>query len=322
VTAFGYALPVEHGGPAAVIEAAVQGEAAGFDFEAIGDAFTPWLSEQGHAPNAWPLLGAIAHATSRVELMTFMTCPTMRYHPAVVAQLAATVALISEGRFTLGLSAGDNISEHPLGSPWPSEGTRLEMLSEAVEIIAALLRGQSVTVTGTHYRLEDARIWDVPPRFPAIAVAVTGSITARLAGARADAMLATAPDASLVSQFEDAGGIGAPRIGQLAVSYDVDLDVARARAHRLLRWRALDADVLAQAPNPGTVGRAAQYVRDSDVAAMIPSGPDPEPYVESVLAFVDAGFSHVSLSQAGGDQGAFVNWAGDVLLPLLRVEFG
>src|SRR5689334_22642678 len=140
----GYTLMCEQSGPRELVRDAAAAEQAGFDFEVMSDHYFPWLDSQGHSPNAWPLLGAVAHATRRVELMTYVTCPTMRYHPAVIAQQAATVSLLSGGRFTLGLGAGENLNEHVVGRGWPPVNVRHEMLGEAVDIISELLTGTYV----------------------------------------------------------------------------------------------------------------------------------------------------------------------------------
>src|SRR5690348_3064756 len=138
----------EQSGPKDLVRWAVGAEQAGFDFEVSSDHFSPWLTEQGHAPYAWAVLGAVAQATERIELMTYVTCPTMRYHPAVVAQKAATLQLLSDGRFTLGLGAGENLNEHVAGGAWPAVDVRHDMLREALEIIRPLLAGDTVTLRG------------------------------------------------------------------------------------------------------------------------------------------------------------------------------
>src|SRR5690349_21889962 len=142
MTRFGYTLMTEQSGPKELVRYAVSAEHVGFDFEVSSDHFSPWLAAQGHAPNAWTTLGAVAQATERVELMTYVTCPTMRYHPAIVAQQAATLALLSDGRFLLGLGSGENLNEHTVGEGWPGVDVRQSMLEEAVQIIRALLSGE------------------------------------------------------------------------------------------------------------------------------------------------------------------------------------
>src|SRR6476659_2858488 len=153
MVAFGYTLMTEQRGPRELVADAVAAENAGFDFEVCSDHYSPWLASQGHAPNAWAVLGAVATATQRVPLMTYVTCPIMRYHPAVVAQQAATVALLSEGRFTLGLGAGENLNEHIVGQGWPAANVRHEMFDEAVQIIRQLFAGGYVNFVGDHFRV-------------------------------------------------------------------------------------------------------------------------------------------------------------------------
>ena len=174
MTRFGYTLMTEQSGPKDLVRWAVAAEQAGFDFEVSSDHYSPWLTEQGHAPYAWTVLGAVAHATSRVDLMTYVTCPTMRYHPAVVAQKAATLQILAEGRFTLGLGSGENLNEHVVGAGWPGVATRQEMLVEAIRVIRELHTGELVTFRGEHFDVDSARIWDVPEQGVALALAVSG----------------------------------------------------------------------------------------------------------------------------------------------------
>src|SRR6478609_2209892 len=164
----------EQSGPKDLVRWAVRAEQAGFDFEVSSDHYSPWLTEQGHAPYAWSVLGAVSQVTERVELMTYVTCPTIRYHPAVVAQKAATMGLLSQGRFTLGLGAGENLNEHVVGRGWPSVRVRQEMLGEAVQIIRELFGGDLVDFTGEHFRVESARLWDLPDEPVPLAIAVSG----------------------------------------------------------------------------------------------------------------------------------------------------
>src|SRR6478735_4976491 len=134
MTRFGYTLMTEQSGPKALVDYAVAAERIGFDFEVSSDHYFPWLDAQGHSPYAWTVLGAVAQATERVDLMTYVTCPTIRYHPAVVAQKAATLGILSDGRFTLGLGAGENLNEHVVGRGWPAVDERHGLLVEAVDI--------------------------------------------------------------------------------------------------------------------------------------------------------------------------------------------
>src|SRR5918999_3258973 len=218
----GYTMMTEQAGPKDLVRHVVGAEEAGFDFAVSSDHFFPWLDEMGHAPNAWVTLGAAAHATSRIDLMTYVTCPILRYRPAVVAQQAATLQLLADGRFTLGLGAGENLNEHIVGGRWPLASVRHQMLTEAVQIIRALWAGGTVTYRGKHFEVESAKVWDLPEVAPPIGIAVSGPGSCRLAGRHADAMIATEPRTELGRMFDGAGGSGKPRIGQIALSYDPD----------------------------------------------------------------------------------------------------
>ena len=265
------------------------------------------------------MLGAVADATDAIDLMTYVTCPTMRYHPAVVAQKAATVQLLSEGRFTLGVGAGENLNEHVIGGAWPPADIRHEMLEEAVEIIRELFRGETVTRRGRHLSTENARLWDLPSEPPPIAIAASGSASCELAGRLGDAMIAVQPDAQLGREFDAAGGSGKPRIGQVGLSYDADESMARKRAHEQFRWFTGGWKVMAELPGTQHFAAASEFVDEDDVAEQVPCGPDVARHVQAVQEFVDAGFTHVAVVQiGGGHQDAFLDWAETELLPELR----
>ena len=181
----GYTLMTEQAGPRQLVRDAVAAEEAGFGFAVISDHAFPWLEEQGHSPYAWSVLGAVAQATRSLDLMTYVTCPIRRYHPAIVAQKAATVALLCDGRFTLGLGAGENLNEHVVGGGWPPADVRHEMLAEAVTIIRSLLDGGYVNHRGEHFHVESARVWDRPEERVPIGIAVSGPQSCALGSAAA-----------------------------------------------------------------------------------------------------------------------------------------
>jgi G6PDH family F420-dependent oxidoreductase len=302
----------------------VGAEQAGFDFAVSSDHFFPWLEEMGHSPNAWVTLGAAAQATSRIPLMTYVTCPSFRYHPAVVAQKAATLQILSDGRFTLGLGAGENLNEHVVGAGWPPADVRQEMLVEALHIIRELFDGNGYTnVRGEHFDVESARLWDLPEKRVPIGVAVSGAQSCAIAGEFADAMIAVEPDAELGEQFDAAGGTGKPRIGQMPICFDADRDAAVARAHSLFRWFGFGWKVNAELPGPSAFDAAAQFVRPEDVAGSIPCGDDVAAVIEAAEEYADAGFTHLALVQIGGDQQEpYLEWTRSTLLPAWREAFG
>jgi G6PDH family F420-dependent oxidoreductase len=322
MTEFGYTMLCEQSPPDALVADIRRAEEAGFDFSVISDHYQPWLLEQGHSPYAWSVLGAAAAVTERIGLMTYVTCPTIRYHPAIVAQKAATMQILSAGRFRLGLGAGENLNEHVVGEGWPAVGSRHSMLSEAIDVIDALFDapdGEAIGHHGDYFDLETARLWDRPDRRVPVGVAVSGPESCRLAGRKADLMIAVEPKAELGEMFDAAGGAGKPRVGQIAVSYDEDRAAARRRAHEQFRWFGLGWKVMADLPNPDGFDAASRFVTPEDVAESIPCGPDPADHVEKIKPFVEAGFTEIVLVQIGGsEQEKFTAWAERELLPALR----
>jgi G6PDH family F420-dependent oxidoreductase len=319
MTQIGYTMMCEQSRPDQLVRDVQQAEAAGFEFSVISDHYFPWLEAQGHSGYAWSILGAAAQATERIGLMTYVTCPILRYHPAVVAQKAATVQILSDGRFRLGLGAGENRNEHVVGQRWPAVGERHEMLEEAVEIIARLLDGEHVNFRGTHFDVESAHLYDRHEQRPPIGIAVSGRDSCALAGRSAEIMIATEPKGELVEMFEAAGGSGKPRVGQLAVCYDPDREAAVERAHDQFRWFGLGWKVNTDLPAPSSFEAATQFVRPGDVAEQLPCGSDVEEFVEKLRPFADAGFTEVALVQIGADhQEPFIGWAESELLPALR----
>ena len=320
----GYTMMTEQAGPKDLVAHVVAAEQAGFDFAVSSDHFFPWLDEMGHSPNAWVTLGAAAQATSRIDLMTYVTCPIMRYRPAVVAQQAATLQLLSDGRFTLGLGAGENLNEHVIGEGWPSVAVRHEMFAEALEIIRELLAGDGYTTFhGDYFDVDGGKIWDLPDGGVPIGVAVSGKQSCELAGEFADVMIATEPEAELGEMFDAAGGAGKPRVGQMPISYGTDKAEAVTRAHTLFRWFGLGWKVNADLPGTAGFDAASQFVREEDVAASLPCGDDVDAVLEAAKEYADAGFTRLALVQIGGDQQQpFIEWSEKTLLPAWRDAFG
>ena len=322
-TRFGYTLMTEQSGPREIVDYAGAAERAGFDFEVMSDHYFPWLDEQGHAAYAWSMMGAVTQVTDQVELMTYVTCPLMRYHPAVVAQKAATIGLLSDNRFTLGLGAGENLNEHVVGQGWPPVNIRHEMLDEAIDIIRALLDGGYVSFSGTHYQVDSAKIWDLPEQRVPVAVAVSGQQSVRSFAPVSDAMVAVEPNPSLVRTWDEVNPKAERKIGQIPICWDPDRDEAVRRAHEQFRWFAGGWKVNSELPGPAGFAGATQFVRPDDVAASIPCGPDVQPIVESVRPFWEAGFSDVALLQIGDErQHDFLRFAESDLLPALREAAG
>jgi len=322
MTRFGYTMMCEQSRPDQLVRDVQRAEQAGFDFSVISDHYQPWLSTQGHSGYAWSILGAAAQATERIGLMSFVTCPILRYHPAVVAQKAATVQILSQNRFRLGLGAGENLNEHVVGQRWPSVGARHAMLREAVDVIGSLFETNgdgTVNYRGEYFDVESAKLWDLPDERVPIGVAVSGPDSCELAGDKADLMIAVEPRAELTEMFDKASGGGKPKVGQVAIAYDSDRDAAIKRAHEQFRWFGLGWKVNADLPNPDSFESATQFVTAEQVADALSCGPDVDAHVEAVKPFIDAGFDEVALVQIGADhQESFTAWAEQELLPALR----
>jgi G6PDH family F420-dependent oxidoreductase len=314
---FGYTLMCEQLGPKELVQYGVEAERAGFDFTVISDHFHPWLEEQGESPFAWSVLGAVASQTSRMDLMTMVTCPTVRYHPAIVAQMAATIGLMSDGRFTLGLGAGENLNEHVVGKGWPPANIRHLMLEEAIGIIRRLWKGGYVSHQGDFYAVHDARIFSLPKELPPIAIAASGRESCRLAARLGAGLIATQPKPELVSMYRDAGGRG-PLYAQIALCWGRDEAQARKTAHQYFRFAVPAWKVQSELPNPVNFEAATRTVRPEDVAELMPHGPDPERYVQGINKFLDAGFENVAIVQAGPDQEGFIRFWERELAPALK----
>ncbi|MEW6154360.1 MAG: TIGR03557 family F420-dependent LLM class oxidoreductase [Actinomycetota bacterium] len=312
----GYALSSEEHRPADLVANAHRAEEAGFGFAVISDHFHPWTDQQGQSPFVWGVLGAIAHATERIEVGTGVTCPTVRLHPAIVAQAAATTADMFGGRFFLGVGSGENLNEHVTGARWPSVDVRLEMLEEAVEVMRALWEGGLTSHHGRYYTVENARIYTLPERPPPVHVAASGPKAAQLAARIGDGMVGTSPDRSTLAAFESGGGAGKPRFGQLGVCWAADEETARRTA---LQWwpnMAVPGQLSQELPLPAHFEQAAKLVRHEDME-VIPLGPDPERHLEGLRSYFDAGYDRVYVHQIGPDQEGFFRFYQREVLPKL-----
>jgi G6PDH family F420-dependent oxidoreductase len=311
VARYGYFLSSEEYNPAELVRQARLAEEAGFGALAISDHFHPWLDEQGESGLVWSVIGAISQVTS-LPITTFVTCPTVRIHPVIIAQAAATSAILTNGKFVLGVGSGEALNEHITGQHWPAADVRLEMLEEAVSVIRELFSGQLVTHHGPHYTVETARLYSLPAQPPPIYVSGFGDKATRLAGQIGDGYVNVAPAEDLVHTFRENGGGDKPALGGLKVCWDSDADRARKTMHRL--W-----------PNDYLPGETAQLLElprhFSDVSSLVtedmvtaPCGPDPAVHTGAIREYLDAGFDEVYVQQVGGSaEGFFEFYAGQVL---------
>lgn len=314
----GYALSSEEHTPHDLVHYARRAEEAGFTFALISDHYHPWTDRQGHSPFVWSVIGGIAQATQRLRLGTGVTCPTMRIHPAIIAQAAATSAAMMPGRFFLGVGTGENLNEHILGDRWPPHDVRQEMLEEAVEVIRLLWQGDTLTFRGLYYTVENARVYTLPEQLPPIMVAASGPRAAEAAGRIADGLITTAPEADLLKQFEAAGGSGKPHYGQLTVCWAQDEATARRTAFEHWPTAAVKGELTQELPTPAHFQQAAKMVREEDVAEAITCGPDPERHCAAINNFVEAGFEHVYIHQVGPDQEGFFRFYEQEVVPKFR----
>ena len=314
---YGLTLLCEVHGPNELLDQAHKAEETGFDFLVISDHFHPWLPEHEHSPFAWSVLGAVAAQTSRVELATMVTCPFVRYHPAVIAQAAATVALLSDGRrFQLGLGSGERLNEHVIGCGWPSVDVRQERLGEAVRIIQRLFGGETCSFRGEHLRLDDARLFDRPSDAPQILLAAGGPHSAKLAGETADGLIATEAKSEIVEAYQRAGGDG-PRMAEIGVCWAKSAKAAQETIHHFARWNALGWEVLPELPTPKSFAAVTSGLDPEQVSEEVPHGPDAETFVKGVRKFAKAGFDEIVLHQIGPDQDGFIRFFERELLPAL-----
>jgi G6PDH family F420-dependent oxidoreductase len=315
----GYKLMSEEHGPADLVRNAQRAERAGFDFAAISDHFFPWLEEQGHSPFAWSVLGAVANATRRLGLMTAVTCPIMRYHPAIIAQATATLALLSSNRFTLGLGAGERLNEHVVGEGWPGVGERHERLSEAIDIIQSLLAGRSPNYHGKHFRLDHANLFDRPDAKPPVVLAAGGPKAAALAGRKVDGLIATEPRADLVQAFVGSGGSG-PRYAEVALCCAEREDDAIKTAHRYFRWSLSGWPVMAELPDTRAFAAASSHVSPEMVKQAVSCGPSADRHMSAIGRYMEAGYDHIVLLQVGPDQDYFFDLFERELAPALHLK--
>ncbi|HEX8863539.1 MAG TPA: TIGR03557 family F420-dependent LLM class oxidoreductase [Actinomycetes bacterium] len=312
----GWTLSSEEHPPNRLVETARLAEDAGFGFAMVSDHYHPWIDRQGQSPFVWSVIGGVAHATERIPLGTGVTCPTMRVHPAIVAQAAATSAAMLPGRFFLGVGSGENLNEHVVAPRWPSAAIRLDMLEEAIEIIRELWEGKLVSHRGTHFEVENARLYTLPDQPPPIYVAGTGDTSASLAANRGDGLIGTAPKKELIQSYRDAGGDG-PRYGQLHVCWGEREDQARKTALEVWPNVAIPGELSQELPLPRHFEEAAQTITEDMVAELVPCGPDPEKHLAQLRKFVDAGYDHVLVHQIGDDQEQAVDFYRREIMPRL-----
>jgi coenzyme F420-dependent glucose-6-phosphate dehydrogenase len=311
----GYAFSAEEHPPGELVRHAQLAEEAGFGFGLISDHIHPWTDRQGHSGFVWGVIGAIAQATQRLRLGTGVTCPLIRMHPAVVAHAAATAGCLMPGRFLLGVGTGENLNEHVTGAKWPAPDERLEMLEEAVELMRELWQGDYVTHRGKHYTVENLRIFDVPDGGVEVAIAAMQPNAAKLAGQIGDALVNVAPKEEIIGTFEDAGGKGKPKYGQVTVCWATSKNEAKRTAFEVWPNALVEGSASQELPLPSDFEQLVQDRKPDDLEGTLTMGPDPEEYLKELKEYADAGYTHAYIHQIGSDQEGFLDFARRELLP-------
>lgn len=310
MTSFGYTMSCEEHDPSTLVANATRAEQAGFDFATISDHYHPWVQAQGHSAFVWSVLGAIAQATDTLPVAVGVTCPTVRIHPAVIAQAAATTSLLFGGRFALGVGTGEALNEHILGHRWPTPEVRLAMLDEAVGILRELWTGETVDHRGKIFTVENARIFDPPVGTLPVIVSGFGTDAAELAGRIGDGLWTHGSSSDAVEAFRAAGGSG-PVYAQLNVCLGDDEQACRKTVHEVWPNGAIPGQLSQDLPTWTHFEQAAQLVTEDDAVESVTVGDDLDAVVEAARTYVQNGVDHVHLHQIGPDQDAlFDRWSG------------
>jgi G6PDH family F420-dependent oxidoreductase len=317
MTSFGYTLSSEEHEPSTLVRNATRAEELGFDFVSVSDHFHPWVSEQGHSPFVWSVLGAVAARTERLGIGVGVTCPILRIHPVILAQAAATTSLLSDGRFVFGVGTGEALNEHVLGQRWPRPEIRREMLEEAIAVMRELWTGDTVDHLGRYYEVENARLFDPPRDDLPVVVSGFGTDAAELAGRIGDGYWGHSPDQEPLDAYAAAGGRG-PRYAQLNLCWSSDEETARKTVHRIWPNGGITGQLSQDLPTWTHFEQAAEMVTEEDATKSTPCGPDiVDELVKSVRTYEQAGYDHVYFHQIGADQEGFFDFWRETLHPAL-----
>lgn len=314
----GYKLSSEEHGPLDLVCYARQAEEASFSFASISDHYHPWIDAQGQSPFVWCTLGGISQVTSKMNITTGATCPTVRIHPAIIAQAAATSASMMPGRFTLALGSGENLNEHILGDRWPPAPIRIDMLEEAVDVIRLLWQGGMQDYHGYFYVVENAKIYTLPKELPSIIVAASGEIAAEAAGRIGDGLMTVGANKQIIEVFNESGGRGKPVYAECTVSWAKSENDAKRLAYEQWPTPANQGELGQELPVPQQFEALQKMVTPEDVVKNMAYGPDPQRYVDKVNEYVTAGVDHIVVHQIGQDQAGFIQFFAREVMPKLN----
>ncbi|MEV0714789.1 TIGR03557 family F420-dependent LLM class oxidoreductase [Asanoa sp. NPDC050611] len=314
----GYFLSSEEYTPAELIAQAKGAQQAGFQALWISDHYHPWVDAQGQSPFVWSTIGALSQVCT-LPVTTAVTCPTIRIHPAVVAQAAATSAVLHEGRFTLGVGSGEALNEQILGDDWPEADVRLEMLEEAVAVMRELWQGGVVSHRGPHYTVRNARIYTRPDTPPPVYVSGFGPKAAEVAGRIGDGYVSTIPDADLVKKFRESGGGDKPAQAGFKAAFAATAAEGARIAFEKWPNSAVPGELSQILPTPKHFEQASQLATEEKVAEAFVCGNDAGAHLEMIDTYAQAGFDEVYVANTGPHyEGLFDLYASSVLPKLSR----
>ena len=314
----GYKLSSEDTSPVNLVKYAKQAESAGFSFAMISDHYHPWVGKQNQSPFVWSTLGGISLTTDNLNIGTAVTCPTIRIHPAIIAQAAATTATMMDGRFMLGLGSGENLNEHILGDHWPAAPTRIEMLEEAISIIRMLWKGDMCNFSGKYYTLENTRIYTLPSKQPPILMSADGELAAETAGRIADGLITPGIRDNIVKIFKRTGGEGKPCYAEASVCWAQDEEYAKNIAYEYWPILANKNGLNWEIKTPKYFEEIAKMTDPETLTSEIVCGNDPEKHIDEIKRFIAAGYDHVFVHQLGPQQVGFIDFYKDEVLPEFR----
>lgn len=311
----GYFLSTEEYGPGELVAQARAAEQAGFEGLWISDHFHPWNNEQGNSPLVWSVIGAISQVCG-LHVTTAVTCPTVRIHPAIVAQAAGTCAELLDGRFTLGVGTGEALNESILGGPWPGLDVRLEMLEEAVALIRELWTGEVVSHRGRHYTVDHARIYNCPSDPPDIYVSAFGPKALETAARIGDGYIGTAPDPDLVKRYKGLAE-GRPAQAGAKVAFAPTQEEGWEHAHRLWPNAGLPGELAQVLPTPEHFEQATELVTMESTRDSVTAGDDPEDHLAQIQKYADAGYDELYIANMGPHHQDMIEFYGKHVLPSL-----
>jgi coenzyme F420-dependent glucose-6-phosphate dehydrogenase len=322
---FAYFCGHEQWQPEDLVEHAVLAEEVGFDAVVVSEHFHPWVDDEAAAGFAFSTIGAMAEATQNVELITGVTTPLFRYHPGVVAQAAATLDRLSDGRFTLGVGTGENINEGPLGYVFPPYAERNARMTEALEIMRRLLDGEKLTFDGAYYRTDRARLYSPPLGPVPILLAAGGPKSATLAGEMAQGVITSVKDpAETIARVVEPVNAAARENGRpdpivLATRWSILAGDEEEAWQAIYAWRGLRAPGRLEAVDPAELREAADALPREEILGRYPRVQSPEEIIDTYLPLAeDLSADFVTIQMASLDQPALIRLLGNEVLPALR----